>query len=207
MKLDTKSHNTAPYSLVCIYKADRETHCTFLPFLAGLPEQYTMDMTPPKALGLSTNSPEVDSPITPFVSYYVYSIFNFVLGVSMTSAVAMFGVFSNITNTVVFYKLGLGESINISFFSLAINDLIMSITTVVVEVTLNPAMRIRLPAGDLTLQSGFVASLFVYTCCGLGAWITALLSTEKCLCILFPLKVSNEHVGEIVFILVKDFNE
>ena len=153
-----------------------------------------MDVTsrhaPAEEPGLPGNTSATDSAIIPVVGYYVYSIIMFVLGCSLTSAVALFGVFSNIANITVYYSMGLHETTSINFFTLAISDLIVSVATIVVEMTLNPQTMVTLPAGALTLQSGFAASFIVYSCSGLSAWITTLLSIERCLCIIFPLKVS-----------------
>ncbi|GFS03355.1 hypothetical protein ElyMa_006468600 [Elysia marginata] len=37
----------------------------------------------------------------------------------------------------------------------------------------------------------YVASSVLYNCLGLGACVTAILSTERCLCVIFPLKVKS----------------
>ena len=149
--------------------------------------QILEDATP----GLSRNSSIIaDLPITPLVSYYVYTIVMYVLGVSLTSALAMFGVFSNTVNIIVFYKMGFQETTNINFFSLAINDLMASCGNLLVEIFQSPFMKIdELPQGSLILQTTYLASFVVYSCCGFGALITAVLAMERCLCIVFPLKV------------------
>ncbi|KAK3751503.1 hypothetical protein RRG08_030528 [Elysia crispata] len=148
--------------------------------------QILEDATP----GLSRNSSIIaDLPITPLVSYYVYTIVMYVLGVSLTSALAMFGVFSNTVNIIVFYKMGFQETTNINFFSLAINDLMASCGNLLVEIFQSPFMKIdELPQGSLILQTTYLASFVVYSCCGFGALITAVLAMERCLCIVFPLK-------------------
>ena len=81
--------------------------------------------------------------------------------------------------------MGLQDTTTIDFFSLAISDFVVSASTFVLILS-------RWPIWDFETvrQMPFVASLFTYPACGFGAMITALLSTERCLCIVFPLKVS-----------------
>ena len=114
-----------------------------------------------------------------------------------SSAVSLFGIFSNFANIIVFYKMGLDESINVSFFSLAINHLIACMSTLVAVITLSPKRRTTLQPEALTLQTGFLAIFLNSSCSGLGAWITAVLSIERCLCIRFPLKVSIGNVCKL----------
>ena len=141
----------------------------------------------------SNMSEAASTTITPFVSYHVFSIFMYAIGVTATNAVALFGVFGNMANILVYSKMGLKETTNISFFCLALNDLVVSIGTIIVEICESPPMKIvDLPPGALVLQIDFGTSFFVYSSCGFGAWVTAILSTERCLCISFPMKVSTD---------------
>ncbi|KAK3751504.1 hypothetical protein RRG08_030529 [Elysia crispata] len=157
--------------------------------------QILEDATP----GLSRNSSiTTDQPITPLVSYYVYTIVMYILGFSLTSALAMFGVFSNTVNIIMFYKMGFQETTNINFFSLAINDLMASCGNLLVEIFQSPFMKIdELPQGSLILQTTYLASFVVYSCCGFGALITAVLAMERCLCIVFPLKHIKDTFGAL----------
>ncbi|GFS13718.1 chemosensory receptor B [Elysia marginata] len=128
----------------------------------------------------------------PLVSYHIYTIVMFVLGVSATNVVALFGVFSNTANILVYYKMGLQETTNISFFTLAINDLMASVATIIVEICQSPMMKINeLPRKASVLQAMYLASFIVYHCCGFGAFTTALLASERCLCIVLPLRVGD----------------
>ncbi|GFS13782.1 chemosensory receptor B [Elysia marginata] len=158
-----------------------------------------MSVTPTQVMILSKPamySNTTDPPITPLVSYHVYTIIMFVLGFTATNAVALFGVFSNTANIIVYYKMGLQETTNISFFTLAINDVVVCLAFIVVEICHSPFMKINeLPSGSFALQCSYIASFVAYLCCGFGSWITAVLSTERCLCIALPLKVS---IGQFI---------
>ena len=101
----------------------------------------------------------------PLISYYVYTIVMYVLGFSLTTVLALLGVFSNAANIIVFCKLGFQESTNISLHPRAINDLMASTANVVVEISQSPFLKIEyLPQGSLILQTTYLASFVVYSC-------------------------------------------
>ena len=98
---------------------------------------------------------------------------------------------TNSANICVYLKLGLTETTNISFFVLSTCDFIMSASTVVLLIFYSRLVSgIRLPSGAMAAEIG-VATGYVYMpCVGCSAWITAIISTERCLCIAMPLKVN-----------------
>ena len=129
------------------------------------------------------NMSDSHSFIIPLVSYTVYSVLNTVFGSFLTSIFSVFGILSNIINLIVYYKTGLQETTTIDFFVLAISDLVVSLSTIIIQVS-------RLVFTKSIPQTSWVSTIFMYPACGFSAMITALLSTERCLCVVFPLKVS-----------------
>ena len=131
----------------------------------------------------SMNISDAGSVIVPLINpdflMYVLGFF----GKFLTTVVTIFGLFGNTANLIVYYKMGLQDTTTINFFVLAISDFTVSTSTLVIQVS-----RIHIVRG--TPPSAFVASFFIWVACGFGAMITALLSIERCLCIVFPLKVS-----------------
>ena len=89
--------------------------------------------------------------------------------------------------------MGLSETTNISFFSLSISDLLVSLSAAVVQITYNPPVSVmKLPSGAPVSEIGMAASFIMFPCMGCSAWITTILSVERCLCISTPLKVRIE---------------
>ncbi|RUS89823.1 hypothetical protein EGW08_002435, partial [Elysia chlorotica] len=121
------------------------------------------------------------------VSFITYRVFLIINSFSLTNFIAVFGVFSNSLNIVVYLKLGLRESTNINFLALGIVDWLVCVCSCLVVVShLNEIS----PYGDsIKYLDIHVSSFILFPCMGMGAWIIVLLSAERCLCIVVPLKV------------------
>ncbi|XP_059168392.1 neuropeptides capa receptor-like [Physella acuta] len=103
--------------------------------------------------------------------------------------IAVFGIFGNIINIIVFYKQGYEDSVNITLTALAVSDIGALLTVLMFNEMLNPwFLKADLPI----LQTDFISMLaffphnYFIRVCGL---ITAFASCERCLCVLVPLKV------------------
>ena len=103
--------------------------------------------------------------------------------------ISAFGFTGNILIIVAYAKIGFSESINISYFALGVSDFIcVSFLTwhaicfipVFADSDLNfDSWTVEVPTG------GHTSVTFLKT----TAWITAFISLERCLCVVFPLKV------------------
>ncbi|KAK3760110.1 hypothetical protein RRG08_056400 [Elysia crispata] len=124
--------------------------------------------------------------ISQFVGYKTYILFPLINGFGLTNTIAVFGVFSNSLNIIVYLKLGLRETTNISFLALGISDWLfcvcsfLSVTCHLSEIS---------PYGAAMTNLDTEISVVTLPCLGLGAWVIVLLSAERCLCIVMPLKV------------------
>ncbi|KAK3799583.1 hypothetical protein RRG08_053211 [Elysia crispata] len=128
--------------------------------------------------------------ISPIISAYVLSIIGYVNGFLLTTLVGVLGIVTNSVNICVYVKMGLSETTNISFFSLSISDLLVSLSAVLVQLTYNPPVSVMtLPSGAPVSEIGMAACFIMFPSMGCSAWITAVLSVERCLCISTPLKV------------------
>ena len=133
------------------------------------------------------NETHPHSGMSPFISFNTYKIILIVISYVLTLGVAGFGVFSNTANVVVYIKMGLRETTNISFFALAIIDwLVSTISFPYVGSSISDIA----PIGQemLFLSQRYLPAIML-PCLACGAWITAVLSAERCLCIVMPLKV------------------
>ncbi|GFS24157.1 chemosensory receptor A [Elysia marginata] len=126
--------------------------------------------------------------VVPLVSYRVYTYFALVNDLVLICSISTFGIFTNAANIVVFLKMGFVESTNISFFALAILDLLICVYTTIAKLMYSPWL-IRLHHNPNTVELGHAVSMIVLFCGGAGAWVTAIISLERCFCIMFPLKV------------------
>ena len=140
--------------------------------------------------------PTMDSPnttslapiIRPLVSLalmdilFIANFFGFILPFSLL------GVSTNIANIIVYYQIGLSESSNVNFFTLSVFDFFVSLTSFLSRLLYNPILR-DLSTGPLTTYIAHCLShTWIVVTCG-SAMMTALISTERCVCVVFPLKV------------------
>ena len=147
---------------------------------------------------VALNETDEAGQIIPLLSFNTYTIFLMVNGFGLTASFSVLGIFSNILNIIVYIKLGLRETTNISFFALAIVDWLLSVC-----LCLSAATRLSdiSPYGAAIINLGYHVSMFMFPCTGVGAWIIFLLSAERCLCIVMPLKVSSPIIQNCLYIL------
>ncbi|KAK3756710.1 hypothetical protein RRG08_018434 [Elysia crispata] len=114
-------------------------------------------------------------------------------------AICTFGIVSNIINILVFYKMGLSSSSNISLFSLAIADactvsavLMMSFEDMFDDSHLPMRMR------DVTLFTSHVYYFFSAMC----SWITTIISMERSCCIVYPMMVKRVFTQRTIFTMI-----
>ena len=114
--------------------------------------------------------------------FFIANVFGFVLPFSLL------GVSTNIANIIVYYQIGLSESSNFNFLTLSVFDFFASLTSFISRLLYNPFLR-DLSTGPLTTYMAHCLShAWVIVTCG-SAMMTALISTERCVSVVFPLKV------------------
>ena len=123
-----------------------------------------------------------------FISPDVFSLFMEYTSYVMICA-ATFGLGGNVLILITYSKIGLSESINISYFSLGISDILCVLCLTWHGVCFIPAFadsNIPLISREFVVPTGgFTSDMFLKT----TAWITAFISLERCLCVVFPLKI------------------
>ena len=109
---------------------------------------------------------------------------------SISISISLLGIFGNIGNIIVFYKMGFSIPANISLFCLAIADLYCLVSTGLGSAAKLPAFKY---ADDLVMSvqdvSHTLASVYIGFS-AMGSWITAVINVERSCCIVFPMKVS-----------------
>ncbi|RUS68685.1 hypothetical protein EGW08_023553, partial [Elysia chlorotica] len=132
--------------------------------------------------GLGTSSsPSYDIPewlfsyLTEFISYTMVTV-------------TFFGLIGNTIIIITLVKIGFVTPINISFFALCISDCLCIVSIAWSAICNIPALA----ESDLPFKTKEVAkptggtksNIFWKT-----AWITAFISLERCICVVFPLKI------------------
>ena len=140
--------------------------------------------------------PTMDSPnatsfapiIRPLMSLALMDILFIANFFGFTLPFSLLGVSTNIANIIVYYQIGLSESSNVHFFTLSVFDFFVSLTSFMSRLLYNPILR-DLSTGPLTTYMAHCLShAWIVVTCG-SAMMTALISTERCVCVVFPLKV------------------
>ena len=129
-------------------------------------------------------------PIQPFFTYAQY---NLILSYLFTICIpiCIFGIFSNIVNILVFYKVGFSSPTNISLFCLAIADSLTLCYTLIANFGNHPVFQnadLSISMYDVTRVGAHV----YYSSLAIGSWITAVINMERSVCVVFPLKVKIE---------------
>ena len=108
-----------------------------------------------------------------------------------TVIVAIFGIPGNILVIVTYFRIGFAESINISYCALGVSDILCVSFIAWNAICFIPAFAksgIPVVARDVVIFTGVSTSIkFI----DITAWITAFISLERCLCVVFPLKIKN----------------
>ncbi|KAH9505275.1 hypothetical protein Btru_059120 [Bulinus truncatus] len=109
--------------------------------------------------------------------------------VVLSSAIGLFGVGANVINMCVFVRQGLNNSMTISFFATAVSDLCSLVTLLWLNVCLNPYIdNLGLPVVFTEVQ--YLSAGWPHGCAArITSWITAYIAAERCLSIVFPLKI------------------
>ncbi|GFR74330.1 chemosensory receptor B [Elysia marginata] len=114
------------------------------------------------------------------------------------TGVSAFGVVSNLINIVVYTKMGFSETSNINFLALSLADLVTVLYMLITALGHIPAVvKLDIPVAPFSVQNIMVPIL--YPAMAISSWVTALISTERCMCIAYPLKVrSGSRFGSVL---------
>lgn len=119
----------------------------------------------------------------------VTNIFILVNHVIVDMCICIFGIVGNCINITIFLKQGLRKSVNLSLFAMSICDVIGLSFQVWHNFCLNPYLMLAdLPFDFLEIQiltAGRPSVLMVRV----TGWVTMYITAERCLSVLFPLKV------------------
>ncbi|CAG5131484.1 unnamed protein product [Candidula unifasciata] len=119
-------------------------------------------------------------------------LYLFIMSISLgiiCQIVSVFGVINNVINIVIFVKQGFTDTINISLLALAVSDLCSLLTIMWSNLCFTRAFQesgVPLVAYEVQLISGSWPHVTFTRTTG---WITAFISFERCMCVIFPLKV------------------
>ncbi|RUS70874.1 hypothetical protein EGW08_021363 [Elysia chlorotica] len=148
-----------------------------------------MELTTELYPTLSGDNETVNGPhIKPLVSFAVLDMFSLVNDFALCAFISLFGVFTNTANIIVYSKMGFSESSNINFFALSLVDLCLSLVTFLLKLFYSPVLRELSSGVTTTMVAISLSPAMMVSVCG-SAMMTALISTERCLCVVFPLKI------------------
>lgn len=129
------------------------------------------------------------NPASDFLSLPQREIFAIVNFVFLCTAISILGVLANIINIIVFLKQGFVNTVNISFFGLAISDLCCLLTLQGICLCLNPLVA-RSDVPWIPEEFQYLTAAWPHIISGrITSYITVYVTGERCLCIVAPLKV------------------
>ncbi|RUS73887.1 hypothetical protein EGW08_018357 [Elysia chlorotica] len=130
--------------------------------------------------------------IKPLLSLAAIDILSYIIYFTITAPVSLLGIFTNIANVIVYCKMGFSESSNAHFLALAVFDFFFSLIQLMMRTLYNPVFK-GLHNRALLMYLSHCLSHGLYVMVGGSAMMTALIATERCVCVVFPLKVKSSY--------------
>ncbi|KAK3800922.1 hypothetical protein RRG08_060267 [Elysia crispata] len=132
-----------------------------------------------------------------------FSLRNNLLAVnsSLIFLLGLAGLPTNVLNLLIFRTLGLDSSININFFALSTADFVCALLYIIEALILLDLSQILQLPMDLTDLEYLVASLGA-SVSSFGSWVTAIISVERCCCILLPVRVKHIFTRKLTVCLI-----
>ena len=137
-----------------------------------------------------TSSPNLtlSAAIGPLLSDELYALLDIVLVQYLLTTISSFGIITNLINILVYARMGTSDTSNLNFLALSVSDLITVLYMLITAAGHIPELaNLDLPVSPISLQNILVP--VVYPAMAYSSWITALISTERCFCIAYPLQV------------------
>ncbi|KAH9487559.1 hypothetical protein Btru_072672 [Bulinus truncatus] len=143
------------------------------------------------------------SEVRQVLSFDGRNIFILVNHVALSNLISLFGIGANVVNILVFFRQGLRNSTNLSFFLLAMTDFMGLLTQLWHNFCLNPYVaQLDAPVNFMEIQ--FLTAGSPNACLvRITGWITVYITAERCLSIAIPLKIKQivtfERTAAILF--------
>uniref|UniRef100_A0A2C9LKZ9 G-protein coupled receptors family 1 profile domain-containing protein n=1 Tax=Biomphalaria glabrata TaxID=6526 RepID=A0A2C9LKZ9_BIOGL len=107
----------------------------------------------------------------------------------LCTLIGLMGLVANVINMVVFVRQGLNTSMNISFFSIAISDITRILLVEWANICFNPYVEKLDPSIVFDYVFYLTGGWPVSCACRITLHISLYITIERCLCIVFPLKI------------------
>ncbi|KAK3769649.1 hypothetical protein RRG08_004901 [Elysia crispata] len=140
--------------------------------------------------------------IVPVLSEELFHVLHVAIGVTGVFLVGSIAIPVNVANISVFWIMGLSDLSNLKFFVLSTVDFVTS-TLILLTPFMSPPLNNMKGSLGSTFSTviELFASPFLYAVLACGAWITAIITVERCLCVLLPLK------GEAANFTIDQYNQ
>ena len=130
-----------------------------------------------------------------------------ILIVCMASPLSLFGCIANVINMIVISRMNLRQAVNITLLALAVSDFLGLLGTFWTTICFYPAV---LESEDIPFIPSEIKKMtgewMHITFASITAHLTFIISAERCLCIIFPMKVKSLiTIGRIKAIIIATF--
>ncbi|CAL1530977.1 unnamed protein product, partial [Lymnaea stagnalis] len=110
---------------------------------------------------------------------------------AITPAIVVFGISSNLLNVLAFIKMGLADSISISFLALSLSDLCHLLISLVLVICIALLSFKNLIMGADPLNVYFILYWYSYMFYDASTFITTYIAIARCCCVAMPLRFKN----------------
>ncbi|CAG5122565.1 unnamed protein product, partial [Candidula unifasciata] len=111
------------------------------------------------------------------------------LNVVVRSVISVAGVVTNLINMIIFSKLGLKDSMSVGLFSLSLTDFLVTVIQLASAVTFVMDLLCVNAGVDKKYLGYYSLAWAISGVYQISCWITAMISIERCYCVVFPFKV------------------
>uniref|UniRef100_A0A2C9LSH4 G-protein coupled receptors family 1 profile domain-containing protein n=1 Tax=Biomphalaria glabrata TaxID=6526 RepID=A0A2C9LSH4_BIOGL len=120
----------------------------------------------------------------------------------------MTGTVANVLNVTILARLGFKQSMNYGTMALSLTDLMVSSLQFTSEICLVLNHALEDSAIDFVALGGFCIGWMRYAGLYISGWITALIATERCFCVVFPFHVKHicsKSIYTLILIVIYSF--
>ncbi|KAI8781543.1 galanin receptor 2a-like [Biomphalaria glabrata] len=124
-----------------------------------------------------------------YQEFFHWEIFSLVNNAIVCTLIGLLGLVANVINMMVFVRQGFNSSMNISFFSMAVSDIVRILSVEWANICFNPYIE-KLEASIMFDYVFYITGGWTVGCaCRITLHITLYVTVERCLCIVFPLTI------------------
>ncbi|KAK6978563.1 mu-type opioid receptor [Biomphalaria glabrata] len=143
----------------------------------------------------------IDDPM--YISESKMTIFIIVVDIFVLGVFSVTGIVSNIINMIIFVKQVLKDSMTVGLFALSFTDFAIATLELTFSCTYLASVICPRSSVDLWILNYVILTWAIYAFYLISCWITAIISLERCFCVVYPFSVKRIFTrGRCVVVII-----